>query len=62
MWKKLNESTDEITEDEIYKDLEKVYYALQDIQDRLNRSTDIELRSKYMRHVVDFMNWLDYET
>jgi len=61
MWKRVDESEEEITEKEIYAEFEKVYNVLGDIQDRLNRSTDIELRSKYMRHIVDFMNWLDYE-
>lgn len=61
MWKKINESNEEISEDEIISDFEVVYQKLENIQNRLNRSTDIELREKYMRHIVDFMNWLDYE-
>lgn len=62
MWKKLKtESLDEISEDEIYNELEKVYNILDDIRDRLNRSTDIKLREKYMRPIVDFQNWLGYE-
>ena len=55
------ESEEEITEKEIYAEFEKVYNVLGDIQDRLNRSTNVELREKYMRHLVDFMNWMDYE-
>lgn len=55
MWKKLTtESLDEISEDEIYNELEKVFNILDDIRDRLNRSTDIKLREKYMRPIVDF--------
>ena len=61
MWKRIDESNDEITEDEIITGLDLVYQKLEDLLDRLNRSTDIELRSKYMRHLVDFMNWMDYE-
>ena len=61
MWKKINESNEEISEDEIISDFEVVYQKLENIQNRLNRSTNIELREKYMRHIVDFMNWLDYE-
>lgn len=61
MWKKINESNDEITEDEVVTELGFVYQKLENLQDRLNRSTDIELRNKYLREIVDFMNWLDYE-
>jgi hypothetical protein len=61
MWKKINESGEEISEDEIISDFEVVYQKLENIQNRLNKSTNIELREKYMRHIVDFMNWLDYE-
>jgi hypothetical protein len=61
MWKKINESNEEISEDEIISDFEVVYQKLENIQNRLNKSTNIELREKYMRHIVDFMNWLDYE-
>ena len=61
MWKRIDENHDELTEEEVVTDLGFVYQKLEDLQDRLNRSTDIELRSKYMRHLVDFMNWLDYE-
>ena len=61
MWKKINESESEVTEDEIVTQLGFVYQKLEDIHDMLNRSTDVELRSKYMRHLCDFMNWLDYE-
>ncbi len=62
MWKKINESNDEITEDEVVKELGFIYQKLDDLQDRLNRSTNIELRNKYLREIVDFMDWLDYET
>ena len=61
MWKKINESNDEITEDEVVTELGFVYQKLEDLQDRLNRSTNIELINKYLREIVDFMNWLDYE-
>ena len=61
MWKKINESNDEITEDEVVTELGFVYQKLENLQYRLNRSTDIELRNKYLREIVDFMNWLDYE-
>ena len=61
MWKKINESKGEITEDEIIKKMEVVYRTLEDIQLGLNASTNIELREKYMRPIVNFMNWLDYE-
>ena len=61
MWKKINESNDEITEDEVVKELGFIYQKLEDLQDRLNRSTNIELRNKYLREIHDFLNWLDYE-
>jgi len=61
MWKRINESAKEISEDEIYKKLEVVYRNLEDIQLGLNGSTDIKLREKYMYPIMNFMNWLDYE-
>lgn len=59
MWKKLNESVEDVTEDEILKDLEGVYQQLENIRKKLNRSYDIELRMKYMRTISDVMNILD---
>ena len=62
MWKKINESKrNEIYEDQVLMELDSVYHNLENIRDRLNKSTNIELREKYMRPIVDFMNWLDYE-
>lgn len=60
MWKKICESS-EISEQEVYKELEGVYRRLESIHSKLTKSTDIELRKKYMRPIVDFMNWMDYE-
>lgn len=62
MWKRINESKEYVSEDEIFKDLEVVYRKLEDIQSRLNFTLDSELREKYLRPIVGFMNWLDYET
>ena len=62
MWKRINESKEYVSEDEIFKDLEVVYRKLEDIQSRLNLTLDSELREKYLRPIVGFMNWLDYET
>ena len=61
MWKKIDESKKEISEDDIVKTLEVVYRNLEDIQLGLSGSTDIKLREKYMRPISDFLNWLDYE-
>lgn len=62
MWKKLNESKrNEIYEDQVLMELDSVYHTLENIRDRLNGSTDIELREKYLRPISDFMDWLDYD-
>ena len=61
MWKKMNESVDDVTEDEIIKDLENVYFQLDNIRQKLHRSTDVELRKKFMEPVFNLMNILDYE-
>ena len=60
MWKRINESS-EVTEDEILKDLENVYFQLDNIRKKLYRSTDVELRKKFMEPVSNLMNILDYE-
>ena len=62
MWKRVNESEErELTEDEIIKDLENVYFQLDNIRQKLYRSTDVELRKKFMEPVFNLMNILDYE-
>lgn len=62
MWKKISESSNaEISEEEVYKELESVYRKLESIHSKLTKSTDIELRKKYLRPIVDFLNWMDYE-
>ena len=61
MWKKINESKDGLTEDEIINKFGSVYKELVEIQNMLNRSTNVELREKYLKPLCQFMNWLDYE-
>ena len=61
MWKKFNENADELSEEEVINDLEVAYRQLEKVKAKLDRSYDVELREKYMRHLCDFMNWLDYE-
>lgn len=51
----------ELTEDEVINDLEVVYRQLEKVKAKLDQCYDVELREKYMRHLCDFMNWLDYE-
>jgi len=60
MWKRIDESQDELTEEEIISDLEVVYRQLEKVKAKLDQCYDVELREKYMRHLCDFMNWLDY--
>ena len=52
---------EDVTEDEIIKDLENVYFQLDNIRQKLYRSTDVELRKKFMEPVFNLMNILDYE-
>ena len=61
MWKRICESNEEVSENEIIEELGSVYQKLETIQHMLNGSSDIELRKKYIRPILDFMNWLDYE-
>ena len=61
MWKRICESNEEVSENEIVDELGSVYQKLETIQHMLNGSSNIELREKYMRPISDFMNWLDYE-
>lgn len=61
MWRRIDESQDELTEEEVIKDLENVYFKLDDIRQKLYRSTDMELRKKFMEPVFNLMNILDYE-
>ena len=61
MWKRIDESHDELTEEEVINDLEVVYRQLEKVKTKLDQCYDVGLREKYMRHLCDFMNWLDYE-
>jgi hypothetical protein len=61
MWKRINESTGEVTEEEINKDIENVYFQLDNIRKKLYRSTDVELRTKFMKPVCNLMDIMDYE-
>lgn len=56
----MNESVEDVTEDEILKDLEGVYQQLENIRKKLNRSLDVELRKQYLRPISDVMEILDY--
>lgn len=61
MWKRIDESQDELTEEEVINDLEVAYRQLEKVKAKLDQCYDVELREKYMRNLCDFMNWLDYE-
>jgi hypothetical protein len=61
MWKKLNESGGEATEEEINKDIENVYFQLEAIRQKLFRSMDVKLRTKFMKPICNLMSILDYE-
>ena len=60
MWKKINESSDELTEDEVFDDLYMVYLQLEKVRAKLNKSNSIKLRSKFMRPICDFMDFIDF--
>ena len=61
MWKRICKSNKEVSENEIIEELGSVYQKLETIQHMLNGSSNIELREKYIRPILDFMNYLDYE-
>lgn len=50
----------ELTEDEIFKDIEKAYRQLEKVREKLDKSYDIKLREKYMTPICNAMNILDY--
>ena len=60
MWKRVDESEVDVTEDEILKDIEVAYRQLENVRRKLSRSMDAGLREKYLSTIADAMDILDY--
>ena len=62
MWRKICESPNVgISEIDVRKELWDIYKRFEIIHSRLTKSPNIELRKKYIRPIVDFLNWMDYD-